>query len=380
MSATSWNSIAEGVVNFDERRLGYEEAQASPCASCPTSPCCTHLHPHTFKVTNLIELDHALYLLNFDRIELGLSASGEWSVYYRYPCRFLDRADFTCTVHNMPQEPQICVHYNPYNCWYKRVLTRSVSSEFLRIDRPRLEFIVSRLVFDELRNIVEVPDWAALVEAISNLEPAPSSKAGEPPSDDPVADEWKRMVFKLESAVVQSEATYTYAGVSDPCSGCQAYCCKTLVFPQSAPATAANLDFFRFCLGFPGIELGIADDGWSLIVKTTCRHLKDNRCSVYGMTERPLLCKYYDALKCTYRTNFGLPRPAGFVRVKLEQFEWLAECFQFDQHGAVVEAPPAEAIRSHVEDRWRSVGPEPAGVITLTNTVTAPQAEQMRGQ
>ena len=80
---TPWNSIEGGIVDFAQRRLSHADAMASPCASCPTSPCCTYLQVHTFQVRTVAELDQAVYLLNFEHIELGLSPSGDWGVYYR---------------------------------------------------------------------------------------------------------------------------------------------------------------------------------------------------------------------------------------------------------------------------------------------------------
>lgn len=355
ISATPWNSIAESIVDFEPIQLTHAEALASPCATCSTAPCCTHLPLHTFKITNMIELDHALYLLNFERIELALSASGEWSVYYTYPCRFLDRKSFKCTVHNTPQQPQICVHYNPYQCWYKRVLTQSISEDFIRIDRQRMEFILPHIVFDEARNITQVPSWEFLTQEIAKLPLKPNPHASEPPAADPVMESWKEMIINPNGdSPAAVEAPQSYESLNNPCSGCQAYCCHTLVFPQSPPGHISNLDYLRFCLGFPGIELGIADDSWSIVVKTTCRHLQDNRCTIYGQPERPLICKYYDAWKCTYKPHFGLPRPNGFLRVKLGQFEWLSECFEFDESGTITQLPPTEVIRTYIEEKWRS--------------------------
>jgi hypothetical protein len=352
-ACTPWNSIAEGIVADYGRSLAFSEARESPCASCPTSPCCTHLPLHTFQVRTLMELDHAIYLLNFDHLELGLSPSGEWSVYYRYPCRFLDRTDFSCRVHNAPDQPQICVNYNPYQCWYKRVLPRAVSTEFLRIDRPRLEYIVSLLTFDQAGGIIDSPDWATLVDGIARLPVETAPPASEPVEHDPARTAWRELAV-AEVRRDEPPRVFSLEELRDPCAGCAAYCCTTLVFPHAPPTTVAALDFLRFCLGFPGIEVGIADEGWSLIVKTRCRHLRDNRCTVYGLPERPLLCRYYDAAKCTYRSHFGLPRPAGYLRLDLTLFPWLSECFRFDALGSVTESLPVEAIREHIEARWRA--------------------------
>jgi hypothetical protein len=353
-SKTPWNSIAEGIVDTQESRLDHTQALESPCATCATSPCCTHLPLQTFKVTNLTELDHAIYALNFERIQLGLSATGEWSVYYCYPCRFLDREDYVCQVHNTPEQPQICAHYNPFPCWYKRAFTQSVTDEFLQIDRQRLEFVVPQILFDDSRTIVQVPVWEDLVANLANLVPWEPVQAGEPLATEPIFDLWRELTLNPDGRTAESQQAFAYSDFEDPCDSCAAYCCKTLVFPQGLPTNVANLDYYGFVLGFPGVELGVADDSWSIVVHTTCRHLTENRCSIYGQPDRPLICRYYDAHKCTYRINMGRPRPAGFVRVKLEQFDWLTESFGFDGDGNIVQGPSVDQVRSQIEGNWRS--------------------------
>lgn len=87
------------------------------------------------------------------------------------------------------------------------------------------------------------------------------------------------------------------------------------------------------------------------------RSIKGNRCSVYGRPERPILCGYYDALKCQYKPRFGQPRPNGFLRVRLEHFDWLAECFTFDEAGSILAMPPVDDVRRHLEARWAEPGP-----------------------
>jgi hypothetical protein len=312
----------------------------SPCLTCATSPCCTYLPLQTFGVGNLIELDRAVYLLNFDRIELGLSREGEWSAYYRFPCRFLSREDFSCTVHQTPQQPSICVHYNPYNCWYKRALTHATSPDFLRIDRARMEFIVQHTQFDTQGSIVDAPSWQVLQDAFGDSAIAAQ---GQFATNGTHAE---RPMVPLEMA---ESYAYSDQSLRDPCTGCGAYCCETLLFPQEAPTSLSALDYIRFCLGFPGLEVGVSDTGWTLIVTTRCRHLVDNRCGIFGQPERPLTCRYYDEWKCLYKVRFGQPRPSDFVRVALDQFEALAECFRFDSQGTIVEYRSSEDIRRHLE-------------------------------
>ncbi len=352
-----WNSIRESLVDFGERRLRYPEGLASPCVTCRTAPCCTHLRVQTFRASKLIELDLARYLINFERIELGLSPESEWSVYYAYPCRFLDRQAFTCSVHDTPRQPQVCVSYNPYGCWYKAVFTTPVSAGSLRLDRQRLEYLLAQVVLDDDRNIVEMPNWDSLSQAFAQLEPWPPPPATDPPAADPVTREWERQVIALEPSIGPGAETHAYARLADPCQGCQAYCCTHLVFPQGTPQNTSNLDFFRYCLGFPGVEVGFGEDGWSLIVKSTCRHLVGNRCGIYGQPERPLACQYYDAWQCSYKPRLGQSRPASYLRLGLEHFDWLAECYRFDGDGHITYSPNLADLRQHVETRWRASRP-----------------------
>jgi Fe-S-cluster containining protein len=321
--------------------------------SCATAPCCTHVPLHTFQIRSLRDLDHAIYLLNFERIVLGLSPTGDWSVYYKFPCRFLDRGDagnYLCSIHGTPLQPQICVNYSPYSCWYKRALTPTVSGEFLTIDRRRMEAVVDRLVFDDDRNIVETPDWEALISLLGAMPLDPDFDP--PPEVDPVFERW------LEQSAVGVAATPRpqrrgYQDFADPCGGCAAYCCKTLVFPHGRPVSRRNVDYLQFLLGFPGIEIGVNDGDWQILVRSRCRHLSaDNRCGVYGQPERPSLCRYFDATSCSYLVQFGQSRPRGFLRVRLEQFFWMVESMRFDDDGALIELSTTERMREIVEQRW----------------------------
>lgn len=311
------------------RRLSLAEARRSPCMTCSTSPCCTHLPIHSFTMTTLMDLDNARYLLNFDNISLGLSATGEWSVYYAQACRFLDTHDSTCTIHATPRQPNICVTYNPYSCWYRRAFSEP-EDDFAWFDRPSLDRLAERLVFDDLRRIVEVPAWDRLV-----AEAAPP----------PAAPEQRSAVFvtlgttrlRHQSAAQEEVPARTFDDLRAPCAGCAAYCCTTLVFPKPPPTTNVQLDYWRFCLGFPGVEAGIGEEGWSLIVSTTCRHLtEDNQCSLYGQPERPMRCDYYDAWKCTYKPRLGPAAQPGFRRLGLTEFDAYLGGLAFDHAGNLI--------------------------------------------
>jgi hypothetical protein len=310
----------------------------SPCLTCPTSPCCTYLPLHTFQVTTMTELDHAAYLLNFERIELGLSASGTWTVAYRQACRHLDPLDRSCRVHGTDEQPQICARYNPHHCWYKRVLTTPTSPDHIRLDRHRFEQLVALLEFDDHGDLVAAPAWPDLVALLS--EPV-----ADPPLDAAPQDPAPVPVQFLTSPRRRDEGELlTYAEVGDPCTGCAAHCCTKLLFPYAVPASRTSLDHLRFTLGFPGVSVNVADDGWSLVVETTCRHLQGGRCAVYGQPERPNLCTYYDEWSCSYRVQFGGEHPGAALLARAEQWPLLVSCFRFDGDGNVVEMLTADGI------------------------------------
>lgn len=321
--------------------LSFAQARESPCLSCETSPCCRYLPVYHFQVANLVELDYAVYLLNFRRIVLGLSAAGEWAVYFRQPCRFLRLDDGMCTLHDSPEQPSICRHYNPYSCWYRKVLSSDAHEEFVLVDRARLAWITERLMFDDQRNLVATPEWAEILAAFAGMPvedvEAEAEAAGH-------VNGW-HAVTVTPAPPSPEVRRWSDPAVSDPCTGCSANCCTTIVFPAALPGTAAQLDYLRFCLGFPGVELGLDADGWSLVVHTTCRHLDGGRCGLYGDPARPIRCSHYDALRCDYKVRFGGAESEGFLRVPLEQFAALAEAFAFDENGQPLGVPAFEALR-----------------------------------
>jgi hypothetical protein len=286
------------------------------------------------QVSNLVELDYASYLLNFRHIVLGLAATGEWAVYFRQPCRFLDLEDSTCTLHDSPEQPSICRHYNPYSCWYRKVLAGDVHEEFVLEDRARLAWITERLMFDDQRNLVATPEWADIVAAFAGM---PVEDVEHEP-DPHVGNGWRPVELTAEPTVVAARR-WSDAVVNDPCTGCSAYCCSTLVFPAAVPNSAAQLDYLRFCLGFPGVELGVDEDSWNLVVHTSCRHFEGGRCGIYGEPSRPIRCSHYDALRCDYKVRFREPDPEAFLRVPLARFPALAEAFAFDETGQPVGVP-----------------------------------------
>lgn len=358
-----------------DRSLAFDEALASPCASCEETPCCAYLPVRTFEVNTLMDVDYVRYLLNFDGIVVGVSSSGDWSAYLHRSCRYLDPATRSCTVHDKADQPSVCRHYNPYSCWYRSVMVPLTSPEFLLVDRRRLDVVIEHLTFNTRRGIEATPDWSTLQARFAEL-PIERGESQAPAPDGALA-RWEAEVLTGVPSAPPAVHTGGDPRVATPCDGCAAACCDTVVFPLSVPATMATVDFLRFSLGFPGVEIGIGENTWTLAVKTQCRHLVGNRCGVYAQPERPLTCSYYDANHCTFKPNYTTPRPAAHLRVRLEQLAWLEELYEVDELGAVVRVPTLDQARAHIEARWRETG-SPLGAvhITLRSLGTAPGPEE----
>lgn len=310
--------------------LSFRQALVSPCVSCSGTPCCSYLPLKTFRLATLTDVDEALYLLNFDNIELGVVPDGTWSVYYRQTCRFNDQTSGACTLHGTSAKPHVCVQYNPYTCFYRGALSEAGSSSYLRIDRTRMRTLADALVFDDERRVVGAPSIDWLVEQFADVPLAASLAA-------PLTEELAEVPDTSGVAVDR------------PCEGCGAYCCTALLFSVSPPMNLSALDYLRFALGFPGTEVVVTDSDWHLAVRTRCRHLEDQRCGVFGTEERPLRCGFYDEWVCGYRPVFfgrGAPLTA---RIRLEEFPALLTACVFNLDGSAAVIPTADELRAALD-------------------------------
>jgi hypothetical protein len=334
--------------------LTYRQAREAPCLTCVSSPCCTYLLLSDFQLKTVLDVDYAGYLLNFEGILLGLRPDRTVEVYFYQSCSYLDVPSGLCTVHSTPVQPAVCVHYNAHSCSYRHRMTVDVDDHRPLMDRSRMAWLADQMVFDDDRQVVAGPDWDEVLAAFRSMpmrrRPAPA------PEPDPILEEWRSIVLSEKGSAEEGRPMRRYgdAEVSDPCQGCGAWCCKTLVFNRGLPGDASQLEFLRYCLGFPGVEVGVSADSWAVIVRTTCRHLENGRCSVFGTDERPLKCSYYDALGCEYRGHFGVPRPDDIVRVRRDQFGVLAESIVFDDLGRVLAIPPIDILRHRLEQAERA--------------------------
>jgi len=343
-------------MDLTNARLDFEQARRSPCDGCD-APCCTMLPLHTFQLTRYEDLDYAFYLLNFDRIELALMPEGSWRVLYRAPCSHLDPQTRRCTIHATPAQPDVCKRYSAYSCFYKRLFDSPETMAYLRIDRGRLEAYARLLVFNGHRDLVSYPD---LESARARLPPLAEPAAPPPPPPSSRLRRWRSAIRSGDA--LEAPSPVSFSSFTDRCTGCASWCCTRVSFPQKTPENVGTLDFIRYCLGFPGVEVGVNWRGeWTLVVRTQCRHRTvgedgAGRCGVYGQPERPHVCAHYDATLCGYRAQFSQPRPENYLRMEAAEFETCLSLYQLDDSGYVLASPTHTQIRAAIEARWAGEG------------------------
>ena len=342
-------------------RLGFADARQSPCAGCD-APCCTIMPLHNFQMTRYADLDYAFYLLNFDRIELALMPEGAWRVMYQAPCSRLDLQTRGCTVHSTPAQPDVCKRYSAYSCFYRRLFDSPGSMAYLRIDRGRLEAYAQMMVFNGHRDLVSYPD---LETARAHLPPLAKPAPPPPPPASTHLQQWQTSI--RSGTPIPPLPTLSFSDFINRCSSCKAWCCTRVSFPQKTPENIGTLDYLRYCLGFPGVEVGVNWRGeWTLAVRTTCRHRQVTpegvgRCGIFGQPERPHACTSYDASLCGYRAQFGHPRPERYLRMGAAEFADCLALYAFDDNGRALNNPTYDQIRAAIETRWQAEGAPATG-------------------
>jgi len=328
----------------------------SPCHSCQSSPCCTYLLLRDFHIKTLVDVDYAKFLVNFEGIYLGIDKDRNVDVYLYQPCRHLDVPSGLCQVHGTADQPGVCIHYNDLACGYRVRMGVQVHPVRPLMDIARTAWYADQLTFDDEREVVAAPAWD---EVLAGFAAIPVSRTPKPADPVPhVSTGWHPVDLSVKPEDDGPEVhRWSDPAVTQPCVGCEAWCCKVLVFSRGLPADSAQVDFLRYCLGFPNVQVGVADDSWAVVVRTTCRHLDaDNKCSVFGTPDRPMKCTYYDAMTCTYREHFGTAVPDDMVLVSYDQFALMADSIMFDQFGRILALPPVGVVRNRFQHQAMAAG------------------------
>jgi hypothetical protein len=130
--------------------------------------------------------------------------------------------------------------------------------------------------------------------------------------------------------------------IASPCRSCDVlFCCCYLPLQVLPIRNLMELDYVRYLLGFPRLEVGFSMNGqWSVYYAMPCRHFdSDTRlCRVHGTSEKPRTCTAYNEHDCWYyRAISGDSK--GFLRFDRHRLEQLLPLIDFDRERNVASVP-----------------------------------------
>jgi hypothetical protein len=131
----------------------------------------------------------------------------------------------------------------------------------------------------------------------------------------------------------------------NPCGGCSSPCCKNLLIVHKVPVTWMDLDYIRYLLNFPKIQVTISKKGeWGILIDMSCNHFdqKSENCKVHGTSEQPRTCVYYNPYQCLYKKKLLDKDLMTIYKLDRERFEHWVQFIKFDDNGSIVDAPSFE--------------------------------------
>lgn len=179
----------------------------------------------------------------------ALKNTGEWILYLKRDCRFLDPSQGgKCTIHGASDQSLICKTYDPRNCWYTRAFRQDDSRVLIPFDTEGLIRLERDNTLIQNRFSVPLPKeglhrYAAAARALPAKPTAPASP-GETPS--PAA--------ALASPRLSHRASRRGEFLFFP--------------PFTRPQSRNQFSLLTFRLGFPGVTLAAADNGWAFLVES----------------------------------------------------------------------------------------------------------------
>ncbi len=146
-----------------------ELAHNNPCEGCP-APCCQMQVMPWVPPRALMSVDHMRFSLLFPGTEFIVAATGEFSLVKWSTCSLFNEKTCRCSVHGTPKQPLTCVHFNPFQCWYKRnFVTDGPSPDVYRLNMARYEVWVKNIEFDDDNNIKALPSFQEAQELVKDI-------------------------------------------------------------------------------------------------------------------------------------------------------------------------------------------------------------------
>lgn len=134
---------------------------------------------------------------------------------------------------------------------------------------------------------------------------------------------------------------------ANPCHKCEAPCCKMLLIPYPTPNTFMDLDYIKYMLGFPKINMILHKSGsWQVQVEQNCTHLnpENNLCELHNTPDKPKTCSFFNPYNCFYKHNFTGSHARSIIKINALAFEILINQIYFDEFGNIISIPSQDVI------------------------------------
>lgn len=236
-----------------EQKIRQEKWQESPCSLCYGSPCCTVVPLTSIRLSNRTDFINLTLLACYRNILLGLKKSGEWSVYYKMNCRYLDLKTTKCRIHSNGFQSLICKSYDAHNCWYKPAFKNGENED---------------IIFFDLSRLLELEKYTGFLK---------NGSIGNNIYRDNLINYFSDKPLKRVSELQYQQQFFN--DFSLPFRACKAE--NYLFFPPfDKPARNIHFELTVFRLGFSGVYLSISDNSWAYLVCTEINtdllnHLKE---------------------------------------------------------------------------------------------------------
>jgi len=97
----------------------------------------------------------------------------------------------------------------------------------------------------------------------------------------------------------------TISGTRNPCSKCDAMCCRYVAVQIDTPTTPTDFEDIRWYVSHRKVWVFMDDGDWYVCLDTPCKFLsRDHRCKIYEA--RPRICRKYTTRTCEFN---GSGRP-----------------------------------------------------------------------
>lgn len=251
---------AQAASQNPNRLVGHTDFSQSPCSTCGGAPCCRHLPLASLRVDTREDLQCVADLASFQNIIPALREDGNWWLFYRMDCGFLQPDTGMCSIHNSPDQPRICKTYSPYSCWYRNAFQGFSSREpsqdqddpeahsylganasLIQFSRQRVVWLMEAISYTGNRDeIDQVPGWDQILQACVTIPL--DTKHPNP----------KGIVHEKQPSQAQLPLDSTAGDLP-----------AMLIVPPGKPSKPAHLDLIRFRLGYPQIRFVGTGETWT---------------------------------------------------------------------------------------------------------------------